>query len=171
MHAVSWPTALLHLHCLTVCRDIDRHVLPHHYMLPLMLPSHSMSPYRCMLPDEWQHYTQLKVLCLHHYLGHSLPVWFSRLQHLNVLSMLDARMNKIPECLLQLSELKHLDLGRFQGLLTMPIVKLAIADLPQLTYLSWESKTHSTSRRTGCSAGLRHCFEQAGAKVEKGTSE
>ena len=25
MHGVSWPTALLHLHCLTVCRDIDRH--------------------------------------------------------------------------------------------------------------------------------------------------
>lgn len=115
--------------------------------------------------------TQLKVLCLHHYLGHSLPVWFSKLQQLNVLSMPDARMNKIPECLFQLSELKHLDLGRFQGLLTMPIVKLAIADLPQLTYLNWESKTRSTSRRTGCSAGLRHCFEQAGAKVEKGTSQ
>ena len=47
--------------------------------------------------------------------------------------MPDARMDGIPECLFQLSELKHLDLSGFQGLLTMPIVKLA--DLPQLTYL------------------------------------
>ena len=74
MHAVSWPTALPHLHCLTVCVDIDRHTLPHHYMLPLILPPYS-TPYRYRLPDEWQHYTQLKVLCLHHYSGHSLPVW------------------------------------------------------------------------------------------------
>ncbi len=76
MHAVSWPTALLHLHCLTVCKIIDRY----------------------MLPDEWQHYTQLTVLRLPHYEG-SLPVWFSNLQQLNVLSMPDAQMDGVPECL------------------------------------------------------------------------
>jgi len=141
MHAVSWPTALPHLHCLTVRQDVDRHTLPHHYMSPLMLPPYAMPPYPCMLPDEWQHYTQLKVICLHHYLNCSLPVWFSKLQQLNVLSMPDAWMNEVPECLFQLLELQHLDLSRFQGLLTMPIVK--IADLPQLTYLKFGTLRHT----------------------------
>ncbi len=118
MHAVSWPTALLHLHCLTVCKITDR----------------------CMLPDEWQHYTQLRVLRLPHYEG-SLPVWFSNLQQLNVLSMPDAQMDGVPECLFQLSELKHLDLSRFQCLLTMPIVKLA--DLLQLKYLKFGKVKHT----------------------------
>ena len=54
--------------------------------------------------------------------------------------MPDARMDGIPECLFQLSQLKHLDLSRFQGLLTMPIVKLA--DLRQLTYLRFGNLNH-----------------------------
>lgn len=94
-----------------------------------------------MLPYEWQHYTQLKILCLHQYLGWSLPVWFSKLQQLHVLSMPDARMHEVPECLFQLSELKHLDLSRFQGVLTMPFVK--VADLPQLTYLNFGRLKHT----------------------------
>ena len=160
MHAVSWPTALPHLHCLTVCVDIDRHTLPHHYMLPLMLPPYS-TPYRYRLPDEWQHYTQLKVLCLHHYSGHSLPVWFS------VLSMPDARMNQIPECLFQLSELKHLDLSRFQGVLTMPIVK--VADLPRLTYLKFGDLRHTVPHdEQGALLVLEVALSKRELKLNKG---
>jgi len=134
MHVVSWPTALLHLHCLNVCKDIDRYMPPYSCMSP-----------RCyLLPDEWQHYTQPRVLCLPHFEARSLPAWFSNLQQLNVLSMPDAKMGGVPECLFHLSELKHLDLSRFQGLLTMPIVKLA--DLPQLTHLNFEeTKAYGTS--------------------------
>ena len=142
MHAFSWSTALLHLQCFTVCKDIDHHMLHDLYMLPhhYMLHTHCLS-YCYMLPDEWQHYTQLKVLCLHQFEGRSLPVWFSKFQQLNVLSMPDARMDGVPECLFQLSQLKHLDLSRFQDLLTMPIVKLA--DLPQLTYLKFGKLKHT----------------------------
>ena len=118
MLGVSWPTALPHLQRLTVCKVTDRY----------------------MSPDEWQHYTQLRCLCLPDYEG-SLPVWFSNLQQLEVLSMPDAQMNGIPECLFQLSELKHLDLSRFQGLLTMPVVKLA--DLLQLTHLKFGKLKHT----------------------------
>ncbi len=131
MHAVSWPTALPHLHCLTVCQAND------HYKFPYA----SMLPYRYILPDEWQHYTQLKVLHLHHFQASSLPMWFSKLQQLNELSMPDAKMDGVPECLFQLSELKHLDLCRFQGILTMPVVKLA--DLPELTYLQFGKLKHA----------------------------
>ena len=118
MHAVSWSTALPHLQRLAVCKVTHRY----------------------MLPDEWQHYTQLRRLWLPDYEG-SLPVWFSTLQQLTFLSMPDARMDGIPESLFQLSQLKHLDLNRFQGLLTMPIVKLA--DLPQLTYLRFGKLKHT----------------------------
>jgi len=44
----------------------------------------------------------------------------------------------------QLSELKHLDLSRFQCLLTMPIVKLA--DPLQLTYLKFGKVKHTVPR-------------------------
>ncbi len=137
MHAVRWPTALLHLHCLTVCKANDHYKWPHHFVFPYA----SMLPYRYILPDEWQHYTQLKVLRLHHFQACSLPVWFSKLQQLNELSMPDAKMDGVPECLFQLSELKHLDLSRFQGILTMPVVKLA--DLPELTYLQFGKLKHA----------------------------
>ncbi len=118
MHGVSWPTALARLQRLTVCKVTDRYALP----------------------DEWQHYTQLTCLCLPNYEG-SLPVWFSNLQQLTFLSMPDAQMDGVPECLFQLSELKHLDLSRFQGLLTMPVVKLA--DLLQLTHLNFGKLKHA----------------------------
>ncbi len=118
MHGVGWPIALPHLQRLTVCN-----VTP---------------PY--MLPHQWQHYTQLRCLYLPDYEG-SLPLWFSNLQQLKALSMPDAQMGGIPECLFHLSELKRLNLSRFQGLLTMSIVK--IADLPQLTYLKFGNLGHS----------------------------
>jgi len=118
MHAVSWPTALPHLQHLTVCN-----VTP---------------PY--MLPHKWQHYTQLRCLCLPKYQGF-LPLWFSNLQQLKTLSMPDAQMEGIPECLFQLSKLKRLELSRFQGLLTMSVVKLA--DLLQLTYLEFQKFKHT----------------------------
>lgn len=112
MHGVSWPTALARLQRLTVCKVTDRYVMP----------------------NQWQHYTQLRGLRLPNYEG-SLPVWFSNLQQLTFLSMPDAQMDGVPEGLFQLSELKHLDLNRSHGVLTMPVVKLAT--LLQLTYLNF----------------------------------
>ncbi len=102
MYYVGWPIALPHLQRLTVCKVTDCYVLP----------------------DQWQHYTQLRCLHLPYY-ECSLPVWFSNLQQLKALSMPDAQIGQIPECLFHLSELKRLNLSGFQGLLTMPVVKLA----------------------------------------------
>ena len=118
MYGVGWAVALPNLQRLTVCKVTDHYVLP----------------------DHWQFYTQLRCLYLPYYEG-SLPVWFSKLQQLKALSMPDAQIDGSPESLFHLSELKRLNLSRFQGLLTMPIVK--VADLPQLTYFKFGNLGHT----------------------------
>lgn len=87
------------------------------------------------LPPAWQHYTALRRIDVPAYHAEQIPVWFSRLHQLEVLSMPDALLGTFCTELLQLPRL-NLDsknLSFNEGTI------LYLADLPALTKLSLQS--------------------------------
>ena len=97
------------------------------------------------LPAAWQHYTALRHIEIPAYCAKQIPVWFSSLRQLEVLSMPDAMLGTFSTDLLKLTRLEKLNLDNLNLSVNCDIL-LYLADLPALTYLSLQSnhnRSHS----------------------------